>query len=309
MAGLRFHLRQGVALAVLGLMPLCAAAQEREQTLADIRQELTVLHVEIQRLNRELSTTGAPATSLAGTSVLDRVSAIEAELQRLTAQTETLQHRVQSIVEDGTNRIGDLEFRLVELEGGDLSQLGETSTLGGAVTPEAAGGESAAAAAGAGEGLPVGGAPAGTTSQITLPDGGEITLPGGGELAVAERADFEAALSDLAAESYQAAADKLAAFKISYPGSPLAAQVDFTRGKALDGMGDTREAARAYLAAFTGNATGPVAPQALFELGAALGRLGQLDQACITLSEVGVRFPSDPVVGTAENERARLACS
>lgn len=105
-------------------------AQDREQTLADIRQELTVLHVEVQRLNRELSTTGAPATSLAGSSVLERVTAIEAELQRLTAQTEQLTHRVQSIVQDGTNRIGDLEFRLVELEGGDLSQLGETSTLG-----------------------------------------------------------------------------------------------------------------------------------------------------------------------------------
>ena len=107
-----------------------AQAQD-QQTLADIRQELTVLHVEVQRLKREFSTTGSPAPNLSGSSVLERVDAIEAELQRLTRQTEQLNQRVQNIVTDGTNRIGDLEFRLVELEGGDLSTLGETSTLGG----------------------------------------------------------------------------------------------------------------------------------------------------------------------------------
>jgi TolA-binding protein len=77
----------------------------------------------------------------------------------------------------------------------------------------------------------------------------------------------------------------------------------------LDGLGDTREAARAYLAAFTGDTAGAIAPEALFELGAALGRLGQLDQACITLAEVTVRFPNDPAVTAAEAERSKLACS
>ena len=110
-----------------------AFAQDRQQTLADIRQELTVLFVEVQKLKRELSTTGAPQTNLGGTSALDRLNTMEAELQRLTASTEELTNRVNRIVEDGTNRIGDLEFRLVKLEGGDISQLGETTTLGGDV--------------------------------------------------------------------------------------------------------------------------------------------------------------------------------
>ncbi|KUP92372.1 tetratricopeptide repeat protein [Tritonibacter horizontis] len=272
------------ALVVAGALP--SVAQERDQTLADIRQELTVLHVEIQRLNRELSTTGAPSASLAGSSVLERVTAIEEELQRLTAQTEELQYRIQRVVEDGTNRVGDLEFRLVELEGGDLSQLGETTTLGG---PS----EDTAAGLGLGQKPPL----ASPTDGVT------------GELAIGEETDFQAAVSDLDAQAYQAAADKLEAFKSAYPGSPLTAQVDFNRGKALDGLGDTREAARAYLAAFTGDTTGSVAPEALFELGAALGRLGQLDQACITLAEVAVRFPAHPMVANAEQERAKLACS
>ena len=73
---MRFALVALVALVgMAGLVPGRLAAQT-EQTLADIRQELTVLHVEIQRLKRELSTTAAPSVPLNGTSVLDRVSEI-----------------------------------------------------------------------------------------------------------------------------------------------------------------------------------------------------------------------------------------
>ncbi|MCD9148403.1 tol-pal system protein YbgF [Pseudophaeobacter flagellatus] len=255
-----------------------------QQTLADIRQELTVLHVDIQRLKRELSTTGGVGSgAAAGSSVLDRVGAIEAGLQRLTAQTEQLEYRINRIVADGTNRIGDLEFRLVELEGGDIAALGETTTLGGVETLDQAGAGSAA--------------------------GGDAMDAQDTELAVGEQADFNAAAQALSEGAHQVAAEKFAIFSQSYPGSPLAPEADFNRGKALDGLGDTREAARAYLASFSGDATGSIAPKALFELGAALGRLGQLDQACITLSEVGVRFPGDETVAQANSEMATLGCS
>ena len=260
-----------------------ASAQD-QQTLADIRQELTVLHVEVQRLKREFSTTGSPAPNLAGSSVLERVDAIEAELQRLTRQTEQLNQRVQNIVTDGTNRIGDLEFRLVELEGGDLSTLGETSTLGGETEITAA-------------------APA-TPANPTAPAPTDQ-----GELAVGERADFDAASQALADGNYQAAAEQFATFETSYPGSPLAPEANLKRGRALVGVGDTREAARAFLASFTGDSEGAFAPEALFELGSALGRLGQTDQACITLGEVGVRFPSSTSATNATQEMASLGCS
>ena len=262
--------------AAVTFLPAGVKAQD-QQTLADIRQELTVLHVEIQRLKRELSTTGAPGTSLAGNSVLDRVGAIENALQGLTAKIEGLEHRIDRIVADGTNRIGDLEFRLVELEGGDISALGESTTLGGET-------ETA---------LPVGLPPVDSSD----------------ELAVGELADFDAAKQALGEGNYQDAAAKFASFDVAYPGSPLAAEAHYNRGKALDGMGDTREAARAYLASFTGNSTGTIAPEALFELGAALGRLGQSSQACVTLAEVKARFPGTAAVLAAEQEMASLSCS
>ena len=127
-----------VVLIVLSLLATPVVAQDRTQTLADIRQELTVLYVEMQRLKRELSTTGGAGSNLSGTNALDRLNSMEAELARLTASTEQLTNRVDSVVRDGTNRIGDLEFRLCELETGcDIGSLGETTTLGGGALPAA----------------------------------------------------------------------------------------------------------------------------------------------------------------------------
>ncbi|MEM6658029.1 MAG: tol-pal system protein YbgF [Pseudomonadota bacterium] len=270
----------GWVLAAVVVTAGVAQAQD-QQTLADIRQELTVLHVEIQRLKREFSTTGSPAPNLSGSSVLERVDAIEAELQRLTRQTEQLNQRVQNIVTDGTNRIGDLEFRLVELEGGDLSALDGTSTLGG---------EDQTATA--------------VVAAPTTPSPADQ-----GELAVGERADFDAASQALTDGDFQTAATMFAQFDTSYPGSPLAPEAHLKRGQALEGLGDTREAARAFLASFTGDSEGAFAPEALYQLGTALGRLGQTDQACITLGEVGVRFPSSVSASDATQEMTSLGCS
>ena len=271
------------AFAIVAFLSAGGAVAQDQQTLADIRQELTVLHVEVQRLKRELSTTGAPAANVAGSTVLERVDAIEAELQRLTRQTEQLNARIDRIVADGSNRVGDLEFRLCELESDcDISQLEETTTLGGEV-PEVA---------------PPVAPPAPERS------GGTET-----QLAVGEQADFDAATKVFEDGDYARAADLFAQFDQAYPGSPLAPQAHLSRGRALEQAGDTREAARAFLASFTGAPDGPAAPEALYELGAALGRLGQTDQACVTLGEVAVRFPDAEAVGKASNEMAALGCS
>ncbi|WP_158968863.1 tol-pal system protein YbgF [Chachezhania sediminis] len=262
---------------------LCAGpalAQDRAQTLADIRQELTVLNTELKKLQRELSTTG-PAAGISGTSIQGRVDAIETELTRLTSKTEELDHRIQQIVADGTNRLGDLEFRLVELEGGDLGQIGQTPTLGGGTST-----------------------PAPMVPVAPEPQGGGS----GAALAVGEQADFDAAVEAATKGDYQDAADRFQRFNETYPGSPLAVEADMRRGQALEATGNTREAARAYLAAFTADPQGTQAPDALVNLGTALGQLGQRDQACITLGEVAARFPNAAAVSRAQAEMSRLQC-
>lgn len=262
-------------------LPLSLAAQDRQQTLADIRQDLTVLNIEVQRLRRELSTTGGSSVGGGSGTLLDRVQAIEAELTRLTSKTEELEHRITRIVTDGTNRIGDLEFRLVELEGGDVSQLGETSTLGG---------ETAAPA------------PAEPVTLAPL-DAGD-----GPQLALSEEEDFRRAEAALAEGDNATAAERFRVFNETYPGGPLGPAASLGRGKALEAMGDTREAARAYLNAYSAAPEGAVAPTALLSLGRALSALGQTEAACQTLSEVEAKFPQAAEVADAQAELQKLSC-
>ena len=107
-----------------------ALAQDRAQTLADIRGELTALMAEFNALKAELVTSGAAQTGAAGGDALQRMDAIEAELTRLTSKTEEIEIRLGRVVTDGTNRVGDLEFRVCELtEGCDPATLGTTAPL------------------------------------------------------------------------------------------------------------------------------------------------------------------------------------
>ncbi len=271
---------RSVALILAFLLGTAAPAAAQDQTLADIRQELSVLFVEIQRLKRELSTTGATATSVGG-DTLQRVDLIESELRRLTAKTEQLEFRITRVVSDGTNRIGDLEFRLCELEPAcDIGSLGQTPALGGD------------------SGVPaIAATPAVTPGQDST------------EFAVGEQGDFDRAEAAFGNGDYRSAADLFTAFTNTYTGGPLTSEAHFLRGEALAALGETSSAARAYLAAFSGQPRGPRAPDALLRLGTSLGTLGQIREACTTLGEVRARFPSSTRVAEAESERQRLGCS
>lgn len=285
--GLKRHLFS-VILAGGLLVPLAVPAQDRAQTLADIRQELTVLYVELQRLGTELNTTGGANAPLVSGTTLDRVNALEAEVVRLTNLIEEQQNRISSMVRDGTNRIGDLEFRLCELEDGcDVSKLGETPTLGGGDLPGAGG--------------------ATALAPVQPVDPGAVTA-GGGELAVAEQADFDAARAAFDSGDMATAADLLGRFADAYPGGPLTGDAQFLRGEALAQQGLVAEAARGYLASYSAAPAGQYAAEALLKLGAALGTLGQVTEACVTLGEVPKRFPTSPAVTQAEAARAALGC-
>lgn len=262
----------------LALGATSVAAQDAA-TLADIRQQLSVLYGDINRLKGELTATGNLTSGVVGNTPLDRLNAIETELQRLTSKTEELEFRVNRITVDGTNRIGDLEFRLCELEEScDISQLGDTPSLGG------------------------------VDNGANVPAVAPPPATGGPALAVGEQADFERAQEALAAGDFRSAADLLATFGTTYPGSPVAQEAQLLRGNALDGLGDTTGAARAYLEAFSGNPQGRLAPEALTKLGVSLGAVGQTQDACITLAEVGIRFPGDSRVADAQAAMQNLGC-
>ncbi|MCT4609677.1 MAG: tetratricopeptide repeat protein [Pelagimonas sp.] len=265
--------------AVLGaVVAMGLALPVGAETLADIKQDLAILSVELKRLQRELSTTQGAGTVVGGTQ-LDRITTIEGELRRLTGKTEELEFRILQVTKDGTARIRDLEFRICEMEEGcDLSQVGQES-LGGLLE----------------------------TSQA--PDvTPQPQQPAEAQLAVREKADFKAAQDALEAGKLSEAAGLFATFRDTYPSGPLEVQALIGEGLALDGQGDTKEAARRYLGAYSGFPKDPDAPEALWRLGVSLGKLGSRDEACVTLTEVSDRYPDSPFVAKANESAQELGC-
>ncbi|MCC5974081.1 MAG: tol-pal system protein YbgF [Rubellimicrobium sp.] len=263
-----------------GGLVLAPMAHAQDQTLADIRQELSGLYITIQSLRNELTATGTLTTGVPGATPLDRLNLIEMELQRLTSRTEELEFRINRITVDGTNRLGDLEFRICEMDPGcDIGSLGSTPSLGGVDN----------------------------VSVVPTPD--LPTTSTGPALAANEQADFARAQEALAQGDFRSAADQFAAFVQTYPGGPLSAEALFLRGQALEAMGEISEAARAYLDSFSGDPGAVIAPDALVRLGMALGTLGQRSDACVTLNEVMVRYPSAAAVGIAREAMSSLGCS
>ena len=267
-------------LATAPLAPAMAQSPASTETLADLKQDLSGLLGSVQGLKRELSTTGASGgADLSGTSALARIDAMEAELQRLTSLAEELQFRINRVVEDGTNRIGDLQFRLCEIEPGcDLGAVGDTPKLGGA--------------GGAAPGPAVAPQPS-----------------GGAQLAVGEQADFDRAKEALDSGSFRTAADLFATFAQTYTGGPLTGEAHYWRGRALSELGEPSEAARAYLESFSGSPEGTRAPDALLQLALKLAELDQPVDACATMGEVPMRFPGTEAALEAQTALASMGCS
>lgn len=256
------------------------------ETLADVRAELDQLAAEFSALKAEMVTTGVSAQT-GGADALARMDTIEAELVRLTARTEDVDLRLNRVVADGTNRIGDIEFRLCEQTPGcDPLSLGQTTPLGA----EGSAASGTAQGAGAGQG----------SAQ------GTGTQP---ELAVGEQADLDRAREVLGQGDFRLAAELLATYAEAYPGGPLIPEAHYLRGEALSKLGETAAAARAWLEAYSSDPQGKVAPDALLSLGQALGDLGQTREACITLSEVTTQFPGTMAATQAPIAMQGLGCS
>ncbi|HMQ95379.1 MAG TPA: tol-pal system protein YbgF [Amaricoccus sp.] len=284
-------MRKAAHLGTAAVLALVLAAggptwAQKAQTVADVRAELGVLNGQVQQLRDQLVQSGAAGgLSTAPASALTRLDALEAELRRLTGRVEVLSNDLARILQDASNQIGDIEFRLTELEGGDTAVLGTPELLGGGFTrpmPRPSAGGAPGAASG--------------------------TAPLSVELTVTEESDFDAAVAAAESGDNAKAVTLFDGFLATYPGSPFASEAQYRRGEALAAQGDWRSAARSFLDAFSGAPTDPIAPQALYRLAISLSELGQIEEACLTLNEVDMRYPGSSLAGDVAAKRASLRC-
>lgn len=277
-----FKLRSTFGFLVLIFFSGASYAQEApaQKSLADIQGELEELATLLSSLKDELVQSGNGFQSAPDSTIppLDRLSIIERKLYVLTGQTEAIELRLNRVIKDATNKIGDLEFRLCELTSGcdiqallDISVLGEKSTQA------------------------VGSNDFGNQEQA--------------ELAIGEENDFEKAQNALSEGDYIQAAELFNQFTHNYPDSPLGQKAHYNRGEALALSGDMHNAARAYLDAFSGAPNGPEATKSLLRLGTILFELGQTVEACLSLNEIIDRFPDDVEAMTAaQGEITSMGC-
>jgi tol-pal system protein YbgF len=231
--------------------------------LADIRARLGVAPA-------AGSKTGA-GTGGGGDATL-RLDRLEAELRQLTGKIEQMAFEQRSVAEDAARRFGDIEFRLTELEGGDISALPPVQPLGGG--------------------------------------GAADVVAAGPEVSISERNDLDRAIKDVEQGRFDLGEDRLRGFLTSYPGSPLEGEALYWLGESQFVRGAFQNAARSYLDGYKANRASASAPLNLYRLGVTLGRLGQINEACRTLLEVGKQFPTGPadILSGATTELSTLNC-
>jgi tol-pal system protein YbgF len=243
----------------------------------------------------------APAAAQQGNGLaaelLTRVGEQEAALRRLTAQVEALQFESAARERALEARIADLEFRVLELEGGDPFAANAAPEPTAPGTPA----EPAAPAAPA--------APPGTSTALAPPPRplGTLRLS---EAQGEEAAAFAEARRTLAAEGLEPGLAAFSTFAATYPSSPLNGDAAFLLGEAYVERGRFQDAARQFLAGFRDHPGSARSPDNMLGLGQSLLTLGRQPEGCGTLAELPRRFPdADPaLLETARQEAAAAAC-
>jgi tol-pal system protein YbgF len=259
------------AVAPAGDRAMAQGAWTGSSSKEDLLYRLQILDAEIADIRARLGglDTGRPG---AGGAASGDAAVLDAEIRRLTAQVERIEQAQRQMAAELTRRLGDIEYRLNEIEGVPNDGTGPP---------------------------PIG------AEVLTEPQAAPAP-----SVAVSERGDLDLAIRDVQQGRFDQAEDRLRRFMNDYPGSPLIGEAWYWLGESLFVRGIHAEAAKSYLAGYNTDRQGGHAAQNLFRLGVTLGRLGQVNEACLTLREVRSQFPNAPddIPAKADAEADALSC-
>ena len=290
-----------LAIVICGCLAVLTAGQSFSQSslLNEIRLELERLAADLEIARQNYGTESSIQVPLPEGRER-RLEAIEADLRSAFGRLEELQYRVNLVADDGTERLKNLELRLVELEGGDASTIGKVQTLGASTVTDSKPDRLISNPEGSQE--PTGSlAVAGLQSAETGTDF-EVNL------AIGERPAFDAAEDAWRSGNYQLAVSQFTSFAEAYPLSPFIARVHLNLGRSHAALGNKREAARAYLESYTLARDQSDAAPALWRLGDMLAELGKTHEACTILTETQLRYPDTSSARDASTRRLELDC-
>ncbi len=278
------------ALAALAFAATMPAAQAQRLSLAE----------RVDRLEQQAAQGGGSSA----VELVNRISALESQVQLLQGQVEELRHALEQAQQRNRDQYIDLDSRLNRLEG--------TGPAASAAAPAPAqppdidlaspGGSSAApgvSAGAAGQVAPAA-APAGAATPAAPP--GLAAAPAGATAMEAYNEAF-AALKD---GRYAESARRFQAFIDQYPDDPLTGNAYYWLGESYyvtQNYPIAEEAFRTLLARFPGS---PKAPDALLKIGYSQYEQKQWDQAEATLNQVLQTYPGTTVARLAEGRLRAL---
>lgn len=312
-------MRRGVAgLLAAVLLALPVAEPAGAQTRAEINSKIEALEKQIKAVQRrvfegdttyfEPSPGGAsgpaapsrqPDTAPQAVLLADmstRLEELERQLRMLTGQIEELRFEQRRL----TERLGrfeqDVSLRLGGLEtgtAGGLPPLDNDGAAAGGFATEAPGG----------------------LRPVRTPEEAEALLGAAGTSAprpASKSAEelYESANTLLRRGRYAEAEAEFRDFLDRFGDHELAGNAQYWLGETWYVRGDYPRAAQAFLTGYQDYGTGSKAPDSLLKLAMTLAALGQKDDACAALEELGRLYPGAEarIERLAGEERARLGC-
>ena len=308
----------GLALAAL-LATSPALAQSNDQV--EVLNRINRLENDIQTLQRQLARGGtvsgmqaasgpmaAPAAAggLAPTQAADfeiRLSQLERSVQEMTGKYEEAVFGVSQARERLDKLASDLDFRLSQLEA-------RSGTEGGPPPPPRTSPTTTQPASPGQPPLP-GIKPGEKDKRAEAPPAPTaMSGPGLGTVPGDVQQQYDEAFGLLRKADYDQAEKALSKFVTQRKDSPLAGNAQYWLGETFYGRGKYAEAAVAFAEGFQKFPKNPKAPDNLLKLGLSLSALGQKDDACKTLKQLDIAFPTAAasLKRRGEQERKKLGC-
>tara|TARA_R110000868_G_scaffold58122_1_gene179339 strand:- start:129374 stop:130540 length:1167 start_codon:yes stop_codon:yes gene_type:complete len=327
-----------MGMTVLSSKPVFAQDANMTRQVDQLRKDLDLLQRYVYREGVPAGgvpdagdTTGSPAAARQQV----QINGIERTVTQLTGQIEEFDFRIRKIEDRLERLVGDVDFRLSQLEGG-ASANGTT------------GGNAQSGVAGAAVGA-VAGANANTNAPNAQPntsgtgqrvdgrgtklfgvienEGSPPAVPSGSANAASSQTanvssdsvlpagtpeeQYRYAFDLLRRQDFAQAETALTAFVKNHPDNALAGNAQYWLGETFYVREQFDQAAIAFTEGFQTYPDSTKAPDNLLKLGMSLGNLGKKDDACTTFGHLIANFPnaSAVVLDRARQERKNRGCS
>lgn len=300
---------------------LAQSARDMNNRLSRIENEIETLSRAVYRGEQPPAATAPRGDSAAAQGGVEiRLQQMERELQDMRGKLEEQAHETRRLREDLERMSGDLEMRLGDLESGrSSSSAGGFQSGGGAPyttqDPSPTHEEQPPQPAGnSGYKWTSGHQTPGTENSLgtyVAPSGTGRDASAASQAADPATASYENAFALLKNSQYDAAEKEFQDFINRHPDHALAGNARYWLGETFYVRGNFEQAARIFAEAYQKDPKGQKAADNLLKLGMSLAGMGNKNDACVALDQLGKDgvSASAPVLRRADQERSRLSCS